>query len=752
MRLGSASFALAFDPAVVRPLACHPLAASGNGDASGVCSVHSDHVRANLLSVAGLSGSVLAFEVIFTAADGAQLGVSSSLDLTVETLADTGGAPIPAAIRNRLIQVVAASNPDLPLLRLEPASQNLTGDARSTVHVFLDQAATLRAATWNIRYDSAVLLAESCQLTADFANGFCNATGEPGIVRMNLLSADPPPTAIDVATIVFRRHPEAPTDQRSSLTFEVLNFADLVGNRLPYRSQGAAITVRGDLGAPPGVTIKLGSAPPGGFQLARGASLYLPINFNIDPARPVGSLTGRLHYDPAVLRPTQCTSNEAPGGSNPPTGYCNAHYDWTAGIIRFNLLSAEGVSGALAPYTLAFEAASGATEGQSSNLNLIVEATNGPQGEPITWRGDDTIVRLKPPIAAPRVLIGPPGSEDNGIYNVTLGYTRTVAVWVEGAADLGAATLSLSYDPNIIRAVKCNIRSDVVPQIAGGFCAPVPASGTVRTNVVMQRGFSGTGHFYDIVFAQAPNVGGGESTPLTMTVENFVSIAEVPIPTTVRNGQLDVDSGLTLDKTVTESEYTAAGDLLHYSYEVTNGGPASLRGPLTIADDKVAVSCPDPSTMGNHDVYLDPGERFICTATYTVMEKDVTARTVTNNATATMAGVTSNLDRVTVYKPYPTSITLGRFTAYIQDSQVFVEWETNEELNLAGFNVLRKAGDSVFTVVNSELLFAEYAGSNKGAAYSLSDTGFPEGALTYMLQGVRLDGGVEALGQVEVLR
>ena len=661
--LGSASFSLALNPAVVRPLACHPVSIAGS-DASGVCSVYSDHVRANLLSVAGLSGSVLAFDVVVTAADGAQPGASSGLNLAVNTFADTEGKSIDARIHNQSIQVVATNSPDASSLRIEPASQNLTGDSRAIVHVFLDRAAALSAATWSIRYDPAVLLAESCHLSPDFNNGVCNANGEPGAVRMSLLSADPHAASVEVASITFRRHPEALAAQQSALTFEVTNFADLTGRQLPYQSQSATITLRDDLNALPGVVLWLAGAPPGGFQLARGASLDLPIAFDIDPARPVGSLTGRLYYDPAVLRPTQCLYNNAGGGSTSPMGYCNADYDWAAGIIRFNLLSADGVSGPLMPFTLTVEAASGAIEGQFSDLDLSVEAASDPVGESVTWRAEDTIVHLKPPVYAARVLIGPPGTEDNnGNYTVTLGYTRTVAVWVEGATSLGAATLSLDYDPTIVRATECRIRGDLLPQIAGGFCAPVPASGTVRTNVVMQQGFNGTGHIYDIVFAQAPNVGGGETTPLTMTVENFVSIAEVPIPTTVRSGQLEVDAGLRLDKTAAESEFAAAGDILHYSYEITNGSLAPIRGLATVADDKVSVSCPDTSTIGNHDAYLDVGERIICTATYTVQEEDVIVRSVTNTATATMDGMTSNQDMVTVYKPYPTSVTLRHFSA-----------------------------------------------------------------------------------------
>lgn len=113
-------------------------------------------------------------------------------------------------------------------------------------------------------------------------------------------------------------------------------------------------------------------------------------------------------------------------------------------------------------------------------------------------------------------------------------------------------------------------------------------------------------------------------------------------------------SGLSLAKNVTQSSFSAAGNVLNYSYDVTNSGAAILDGPVTVADDKTTVTCPAVSTAGDFDEYLDPGEALTCTATYTVTAADVTAKQVTNTASAsTTAGegtpaVTSNTDSRTV--------------------------------------------------------------------------------------------------------
>ena len=74
----------------------------------------------------------------------------------------------------------------------------------------------------------------------------------------------------------------------------------------------------------------------------------------------------------------------------------------------------------------------------------------------------------------------------------------------------------------------------------------------------------------------------------------------------------------------------------------------SLAGPVTVTDDKATVTCPDVSTVGNHDANLDPGESVTCTASYTITQADLNSGSVTNCATAHAGGVDSNQDTETV--------------------------------------------------------------------------------------------------------
>ncbi|HXW34550.1 MAG TPA: hypothetical protein VEJ87_08215, partial [Acidimicrobiales bacterium] len=104
-------------------------------------------------------------------------------------------------------------------------------------------------------------------------------------------------------------------------------------------------------------------------------------------------------------------------------------------------------------------------------------------------------------------------------------------------------------------------------------------------------------------------------------------------------------SYLGLVKSTNSTGYGRAGEVIDYSYVVTNTGTTTLTG-VGVSDNKVAdVSCPDSS--------LAPGASETCTGSYTVSQADVDAGSVTNTATATATApdphpVSSNTASVTV--------------------------------------------------------------------------------------------------------
>ena len=83
-------------------------------------------------------------------------------------------------------------------------------------------------------------------------------------------------------------------------------------------------------------------------------------------------------------------------------------------------------------------------------------------------------------------------------------------------------------------------------------------------------------------------------------------------------------------KTATPSTYSAVGNVINYSYLVTNNGNVTLSGPFTVSDDKSTdEACPATPTS------LAPGESVTCTASYTISQADLDAGSVKNTARGT---------------------------------------------------------------------------------------------------------------------
>jgi len=116
------------------------------------------------------------------------------------------------------------------------------------------------------------------------------------------------------------------------------------------------------------------------------------------------------------------------------------------------------------------------------------------------------------------------------------------------------------------------------------------------------------------------------------------------------------EPALTLVKSASPPTYDEVGDIISYSFLVTNTGNVSLTGPITISDNKATnESCPSVTTVGNLDSELDPTEYITCTASYTITQTDMDNLSVTNIASASADGTTSPTDTETV------TTTIGKF-------------------------------------------------------------------------------------------
>jgi uncharacterized repeat protein (TIGR01451 family) len=119
---------------------------------------------------------------------------------------------------------------------------------------------------------------------------------------------------------------------------------------------------------------------------------------------------------------------------------------------------------------------------------------------------------------------------------------------------------------------------------------------------------------------------GSVTNTATASATNPQSTVVSSAPSSVTVAANSAISSLSLTKSTTSNGYGAAGQIIAYSYLVTNTGTTTLIG-VGVSDDLVAtVSCPAGT--------LAPGATEACTGSYTVSQGDVDAGSVTNTATA----------------------------------------------------------------------------------------------------------------------
>jgi uncharacterized repeat protein (TIGR01451 family) len=257
----------------------------------------------------------------------------------------------------------------------------------------------------------------------------------------------------------------------------------------------------------------------------------------------------------------------------------------------------------------------GATSGTKVNTTSVITSSEGGPGTAATAtlivNDPVAVIDLNKQVSTDGVdwfkFVGVPAGDDVyyrfSVYNG--GDAQFTAVSVADPTLAGTAT-----DP-----ASCSWPTPLVPGDTT-FCVTGPIA-------------AGAGLVQNIATASGMHAGGAESSQ----------------PSTATYGTPE----LTIDKSAGQTYFSSAGDVLDYSYVVTNSGFTPLFGPVTVADDKSTdETCPAVSTIGDLDNYLDPGEAITCSATYTVQVGDVTAESVTNIATATADGITSPPDSVTV--------------------------------------------------------------------------------------------------------
>ncbi len=123
------------------------------------------------------------------------------------------------------------------------------------------------------------------------------------------------------------------------------------------------------------------------------------------------------------------------------------------------------------------------------------------------------------------------------------------------------------------------------------------------------------------------------ATAATTTTANTITVTVTSNPASATV----VTKPLSLSLAPSPTSASLLGTVITYTYTLRNNSPSSISGPFSVADNKVPnVDCSGASNP------LGAGGTTSCTATYTVTQADLDLGTITNQATATGGGLTSN--------------------------------------------------------------------------------------------------------------
>ena len=194
------------------------------------------------------------------------------------------------------------------------------------------------------------------------------------------------------------------------------------------------------------------------------------------------------------------------------------------------------------------------------------------------------------------------------------------------------ATITYSYTiqntSNVTLPGPFTISDNKINGGAASTCATVPAPGLAPgASTSCQNTYSITSA--DLSNGSVMNT----ATAATTTTANKKTV-------TVTSNQASatvVTKPLSLTLTPSPTSASLLGTVITYTYTLRNNSTSSISGPFSVADNKVPnVDCSGASNP------LAAGGSTSCTGTYAVTQADLDLGTITNQATATGGGLTSN--------------------------------------------------------------------------------------------------------------
>ncbi|NYE96507.1 putative repeat protein (TIGR01451 family) [Psychromicrobium silvestre] len=243
----------------------------------------------------------------------------------------------------------------------------------------------------------------------------------------------------------------------------------------------------------------------------------------------------------------------------------------------------------------------------------------------------------------------PDYGECSGLGTMTFTFSQPVLNPSMHIDELGSLQSASSCVNNVCTSTSNNTAANltlvtpgITMAVASGTNIQIVGGNTIRTltdtynlscSTVIGPPGCGTVAFTGLVTSLTFNVGSFTSLNAGTPAQMHGSDA-FPVAFTIPDAPPPSNPAVSLVKSVAEVALTSAGQVLHYSFVVTNTGDVAL-APVSVSETAFSgtgmepvVSCPPEATS------LAPGASVTCTASYTVTQADIEAGKVSNTAVA----------------------------------------------------------------------------------------------------------------------
>ena len=200
----------------------------------------------------------------------------------------------------------------------------------------------------------------------------------------------------------------------------------------------------------------------------------------------------------------------------------------------------------------------------------------------------------------------------------------------------------------------------------------------------------------------------------------------------------EVTSAISLAKGASPTTYSTVGQTITYTYTITNTGNVSLgSAQFTVSDDHIGTPLGTPFNCGA-PVALAPNGTVSCTKSYTISQADLNAGSVTNKATASGAGLTSNQATATATAQVTSASAWPRAPARRRTAPSARRSPTRYTITNTG-NV--SLGSAQFTVSDDHIGSPPGTAFNCGAPVALAPNGTVSCTKSYTISQADLNAG-----------